>query len=70
MSNEWRTVELGDLLSKKDLKEVKKFIKKDDDKGLREFLRSREKELKAKGVLPDYLYYYLLSKKERLRRIL
>jgi hypothetical protein len=55
----FKTVELKDLLSDCDLVQVESFVNKDDWNGLREFLRSKEKELMSRGVVPDYLYYQI-----------
>jgi hypothetical protein len=55
----WKTIRLEELFGKKDLVTLRAFINRNDPKGLREFLNQRESSLKEKGVLPDYLYYYL-----------
>lgn len=72
LPKDWKTVELKDLLSKSDLKQVKKFIENNDWNGLRNFLNEekKKKELEEKGVLSDYLYYFLLSQKEKIRRLM
>lgn len=59
---EYKTIELGKLFNKTQLKEILAFINKNKWAELREYLNKSKKELKKKGILPDYLYYFLLSK--------
>jgi hypothetical protein len=57
--SEWKEVSLNDLFSNTDLKVIEGLIHK---KGLKEFLISKRQELESKGVLPEYLYYFLENK--------
>jgi hypothetical protein len=68
---DWRTVELGELLTTSELKEVKKFLVADDEKGLREYLNDKERKdrLYKKGVLSDFLFYVLLSRKDEIKKL-
>ena len=59
MPEEWQTARLGDLLTDVQGVQVGKFIGRKDAPGLRNYLKSIEGDLKAKGVLADYLYYLL-----------
>ena len=59
MVHKFRTVQLSDLLSDCDLVQVQKFINTNDWEGLHVFLQSRDKELRKRGVIPDYLYYQI-----------
>lgn len=59
---------LGDLLTDKEFKEIATILKEQDYtkrmKALKSYLKEREKELLAKGVVSDYLAYLL----EHIRR--
>ena len=55
-----KRIELKELLDRNELKEVEKLIKKKDFGNLKTYLRDRKEKLEKKGVLADYLYYYLL----------
>jgi hypothetical protein len=59
MTSEFKQVVLKDLLDAQDLKIVTAMIKKKDWKSVRVYLNSIKAKLKAKGVIPDYLYYAL-----------
>lgn len=59
MVHKYKTVQLGDLLSDCDLVQVQKFVNAGDWEGLHVFLQSREKELRKRGVVPDYLFYQI-----------
>lgn len=64
MSNkteEVKSIALGELFDNKELKEIKKFIDKKNWKELREYLNSHplKDRLYNKGILADYLYYWL-----------
>jgi len=54
-----RTVKLADLLSNKQIKEVVTYLKRKDatTQGLKKLLKKYDKQLKEKGVLPEYLAY-------------
>jgi len=54
-----RAVELKELLTPEEIAKVSEYLERKDFKGLKEFLKKREKKLKEKGVLPEYLTYYL-----------
>jgi len=54
-----RVISLGELFDDKDLRTLNAFINKKDLKGMRAFLDSKQSSLLEKGVVPDYLYYYL-----------
>jgi hypothetical protein len=68
---DWKTMELGEVLSSSELKEVKKFLVANDEKGLREFLneKSRKDRLSRKGVLSDFLYYVLIYRKDEIKKL-
>jgi hypothetical protein len=61
MPEGWKTIKIGDILTVKQIKEVKDYLLSKDatTEGLKEILKKHEKELLEKGVLPDYLAYYL-----------
>jgi hypothetical protein len=61
MPEGWKTIKIGDILTVKQIKEVKNYLLSKDatTEGLKEILKKHEKELLEKGVLPDYLAYYL-----------
>lgn len=63
---EEKVVSLKELLTDKEIEKVSEFLEKEDYKSLREFLKKRRKKLIEKGVLPEYLSYYLeyISKKK------
>jgi hypothetical protein len=68
---EWNVVSMGDLFDKKELRAIRELINKGDKEGLRKFLNEREEKLKEKGVLPDYLYYYLeFTFKKKLKDVM
>jgi len=54
------SVSLGELFEKEELKEIKKFIDKNNWNELREYLNSHplKDRLYNKGVLADYIYYW------------
>jgi len=56
-----KEIQLKDILNKEQIKEVLKLIKRDDGVNLRIYLDSIKDDLKKKGVLSDYLYYYLVN---------
>ncbi len=56
---EMNTVKLSDLLTNQEINEVKKFLNKRDYKGLMTYLSARREKLMRRGVLPEYLAYYL-----------
>ena len=66
-----KSAKLGSLLDEKEMAEVKKFIDKNDDKGLRNYLNAPERKAKLlkKGVVSDYLYYNLVFQKDIIKRI-
>lgn len=55
----WKTARLGELLTDVQGVQVGKFIGRKDAKGLHQYLKSIESDLKRKGVVADYLYYLL-----------
>ena len=63
MENETKTIELGKLFSKKELKDIKKLIDSNKWKELREYLNTEplKVNLFSKGVLADYIYYWFES---------
>jgi hypothetical protein len=61
----WKTMELGELFDRDELRKVAGFMKSENWDGLKTFLRERKEKLEAKGVLPDYLFYYLQYIKKR-----
>ena len=71
MKGDWRIVELGELLTKAELKKVRDFIAAEDEKGLREYLNEekRRDRLYRKGVLSDFLFYVLLSRKDEIKKL-
>ena len=66
ISKNWVKKKLCDTLTEPQIKVVVKLLKANDNKGLNTYLYSIESDLKIKGVLPLYLYYYLeyISRKE------
>jgi len=58
---EWKQVRLHDLLTDEQVEEVYNYLKRPDatTQGLISILKKWEEQLKAKGVLPEYLGYYL-----------
>jgi hypothetical protein len=60
-NNERSSITLDALLTKKELSELKSFFKKKDLKAVRQYLNEpeRKKQLEEKGVVSDYLYYFL-----------
>lgn len=59
VNEDWNKKQLSEILDKEDMKTTYKFLKTQNFEGLREFLRSIKDKLEEKGVLPDYLYYWL-----------
>lgn len=64
MSQPSRVVSLGSLLTQPQIRKLTKVMNKHRGKptltqALKEFLEPLGKQLEAKGVLPDYLAYYL-----------
>lgn len=59
MPEDWKTIEMKELFTDEEIKEITKLLNKKDYDALRKFLREREKKLAEKGILPDYLFYYL-----------
>jgi len=58
---EWKTVKLASLLNNKQIIEVKDYLNRKDatTQGLAKLLKKYDKQLKEKGVLPEYLAYNL-----------
>lgn len=63
---ETKTVALGDILSKQQLKDIAKLLNETPEHNQVEFLKNYlntfPEELEAKGVLPDFLAYMLYAK--------
>jgi hypothetical protein len=59
-----KTIKMRELFNSSELKEIHSFIKKADWQKLRKYLneKDRKKRLKAKGIIADYLYFYLQYK--------
>lgn len=62
--------ELGEILTDEQLGDVEKFLKKDDMKGLRQYLMDIGDQLRDKGVLPTYIYYWFEFKKNKIKEII
>lgn len=56
-----KIIKLSALFNSKELGQLLYFINSNDWAGLRIFLNSKKENLEKKGVLPDYLYYWLQS---------
>ena len=58
---DWKQVELKDLLSNEEILDVELFIREKDWINLKIYLNKSplKEKLKEKGVLADYLFYYL-----------
>ena len=65
MNNDWKTIELGKILTEEQLEDVQILLKNDDWNGLRIYLNKIKKHLESKGVISDYLYYCLESQLRR-----
>lgn len=61
---EMKEIRMKDLFNNKQIRELTKLLNKKDLKGLREYLNQTEIKdmLEKKGVLADYLYYFLEHK--------
>jgi len=59
-----RTIAMRELFDSSELKEIYSLIQKSEWEKLREYLneKDRKKKLREKGVVADYLYYYLQYK--------
>lgn len=57
-----KSVSLGDVLTKEQVKAVQVFVARKDKDGLRTYLRSISDELEKKDIVADYLYYQLCYK--------
>jgi len=55
----YREVSLGELFDDDAIEQLTKILKSKDDKALKDFLVARGYELRRKGVVPEYLYYWL-----------
>jgi hypothetical protein len=62
LPNDWKIIKLKELFDSSELNLLLELINENDFKKVREFLNARKEKLKKKGILPDYLYYYLLYK--------
>ena len=60
-NNDWKIINLGEILDKEDIKQVLKLVKSNDMKAVRLYLNSIKEKLLKKDILPDYLYYCLLN---------
>jgi hypothetical protein len=66
----WTKMNLYELLNKKELKQIKEMLKKDDWKGIDAFLEERKDKLIAKGIVPGFLRYWIEWKKDQLKEVL
>jgi hypothetical protein len=71
MNKTWKQVSLGDLLTAAQQKRVAEILVGETNsleriKALKEYLRTLELQLEPKGVLPDYLAYWLEYQREHL----
>ncbi len=55
-----KSIKLSELFDETDLDLILAYINHNEWLGLRIFLNSRKVQLEKKGVLPDYLYYWLI----------
>lgn len=60
----WRTIKLSDILTTKQLLQASVYIKRGQKAELRAWLNepALKAQLLEKGVISDYLFYYLLYK--------
>lgn len=56
-----KTIKLSALFNSKELGRILDFLNSNDWAGLRIFLNSKKEDLEKKGVLPDFIYYWLQS---------
>ena len=58
-NEQFSAIKLGDILTTKEISDVRAFFKKKDLKGARAYLNEpeRKKRLEEKGVVADYVYY-------------
>jgi len=54
-----KTIKLAELFNDEEIHTILDFINTGAWATLRLFLNQKKKRLKKKGVLPDYLYYWL-----------
>lgn len=61
MTDDNKTITLNELFNKNELKQLHNFIKKNEWNNIKTFLNSNpiKDNLLEKGLLADYLYYYL-----------
>jgi hypothetical protein len=58
----WKTIELGELFDNSELNLLMELINENDFAKIREFLNARKEKLEKKGVVSDYLFYWLKYK--------
>jgi len=61
----WKTIKLTELLNPDEIVKVRTYMNTGNWTSLKGFLQERRKKLEARGVLPDYLFYYLQWFKKR-----
>lgn len=64
---EWKEIKLNELFNEDDILNMYHLIIQNKLSELKGLLISKRQELESKGVLPEYLYYYLQSIKDKLR---
>lgn len=53
------SISLTELLTTEEINEVMDMLKSGQDDRLRKYLEDRREALEAKGIVAEYLYYYL-----------
>jgi len=54
-----KEIALKNILTVKELEQLITYYKNGNYSKAKQLLQSKKKELLAKGILPDYLFYYL-----------
>jgi len=62
LPKDWKEIKLEELFDSNELNLLLELINENDFTRIREFLNTRKEKLEKKGVLPDYLFYYLKYK--------
>lgn len=57
--NDWKKAKLKDFFDEEELEDIQMIINNSDWKYLRQYLNERKDKLLKKGLLADYLYYWL-----------
>ena len=60
--DKWKVMKMNELFSDSEIADIDLIIRERDWDCLRKYLNDRKEMLEKKGVVADYLYYYLLNK--------